>query len=522
MALTPRLDLRQSQSLVMTPQLQQAIKLLQMSNMELASYLEGELERNPLLEREEIDAGSELSENSTAQESDSDGGTAAPEQDVMELTSSETLPSSGDAPLDSDDENLWSSADSHANDRRSVEGISDPAGDAEAGELYWSNTGSGGRSDFADDDFDLDQRLTEKPDLRRHLMEQIGVDIAEPAQRIIALHLTEMLDASGYLSGDIAQLGEQLGCPVEMVEATLEKLQQFDPAGIFARNLKECLAAQLKEQNRYDPAIEVLLENLDLLAKRDVSQLMRLCDVDAEDLAEMVAEVRALNPRPASAFDLDVAEPVTPDVIMRRRADGDWLVELNNAALPRVLVNAKYSALVTTKARKKEDREYIAEQLQTANWLVKSLHQRANTILKVATEIVRQQELFFIYGIQHLKPLILRDIAEVIGMHESTVSRVTSNKYMSTPRGVYELKYFFTSAIASAEGGDAHSAESVRHRIKQLIDGEDPKKILSDDKLVELLRENGVDIARRTVAKYREALKIPSSVQRRREKQISL
>jgi RNA polymerase sigma-54 factor len=268
--------------------------------------------------------------------------------------------------------------------------------------------------------------------------------------------------------------------------------------------------------------MQALLDNLDLLAKRDVVRLMRACGVDAADLADMVAEIRSLNPKPASAFDHEVAQPVTPDVIVRPLPEGGWLVEVNSETLPRVLVDRRYYAEVSRVARQKADRDYILERLHSANWLVKSLHQRVNTILKVAKEIVRQQEAFFLHGVRYLKPLVLRDIAAVIEMHESTVSRATSNKFMATPRGIYEFKYFFTSAIPAAGGGDAHSAESVRFRIKALIDAETPDQVFSDDRIVELLRSDGVDIARRTVAKYREGMGIASSAQRRREKSISL
>jgi len=296
------------------------------------------------------------------------------------------------------------------------------------------------------------------------------------------------------------------------------RLQRFDPAGLFARSLSECLALQLRERNRLDPAMQALLDNLELLARRDLPQLLRICGVDSEDLTQMISEIRALDPKPAMAFDHSVAPPVTPDVLMRATVGGGWLVELNNDTLPRVLVNTRYYAKVSGASRSKEDKTYLTERFQSANWLVKSLHQRATTILKVATEIVRQQDAFFHRGIQYLRPLVLKDIALEISMHESTVSRVTANKFIATPRGIFELKYFFTQALGGSDGGESHSAESVRHRIKTLIDQEAATDILSDDKIVEILKVEGVDIARRTVAKYREAMHIPSSVQRRRDK----
>jgi RNA polymerase sigma-54 factor len=354
--------------------------------------------------------------------------------------------------------------------------------------------------------------------LRDHLVGQINMDLADPADRLIGLHLVELVNEAGYLTGSVEEAAATLGCPAERVEAVLGHLQRFDPPGIFARTLSECLTLQLKDKNRFDPAMQCLIEHLDMLARRELTALMRICGVDAEDLAEMIAEIRALDPKPALVFDHVVAQPITPDVLMRPAAGGGWIVELNSDTLPRVLVNTRYYTKVATSARNKEEKTYLSERFQSANWLVKSLHQRANTILKVASELVRQQEAFFQKGIQHLRPLVLRDIAGAISMHESTVSRVTANKYMATPRGIYELKYFFTQAIAGSDGGESHSAESVRHRIKALIDAEAPLDILSDDRIVEILKTDGVDIARRTVAKYREAMHIASSVQRRREK----
>jgi RNA polymerase sigma-54 factor len=295
-------------------------------------------------------------------------------------------------------------------------------------------------------------------------------------------------------------------------------LQTFDPPGVCARNLTECLAIQLKERDRYDPAMQTLVEHLDLLAKRDFVGLRRLCNISEEDLADMIAEIRSLNPKPGLAFGSTMVQPIVPDVFVRAAPDGTWQVELNSDTLPKVLINQKYYAQVSKTSRNEKEKAYIADCLQTATWLVRALDQRAKTILKVSSEIVRQQDGFFAKGVQHLRPLNLKTIADAIGMHESTVSRVTANKYMATSRGIFELKYFFTSAIAAADGGEAHSAEAVRHRIRQLIDDESDEDVLSDDTIVEKLRSAGVDIARRTVAKYREAMRIPSSVQRRREK----
>jgi RNA polymerase sigma-54 factor len=331
-----------------------------------------------------------------------------------------------------------------------------------------------------------------------------------------------MLDDAGYLVGDIEGVADQFGCPVARVEGVLARLQRFDPPGIFARSLRECLAIQLREKDRLDPAMQALLDNLDILARRDMAGLIRVCGVDVEDIQGMIAEIRALDPKPALAFEPVVAETVTPDILMRAQPGGGWSIELNAETLPRVLVNQRYHTRLAGSARSKKDREYVAERLQSANWLVKSLHQRAQTILKVATEIVRQQHGFFAYGVSLLRPLVLRDISAAIEMHESTVSRVTTNKFIASPQGIFELKYFFTSSISDTAGGEGHSAESVRHRIRSMIEAETADKVLSDDALVDILKGDGIDIARRTVAKYREALGIPSSVQRRREKALGL
>ena len=495
MSLTPRLDLRQAQSLVMTPQLQQAIKLLQLSNLELSTFIEQELENNPLLERDDGDrpepGESEPPPEIIPVETPMlDGGDAATVQDSFDV----------------DYDNLYNN---------------DSPGDCGDGEAFAQWSRGGGSHSFEEGESSLEQMLADGMSLRDHLVAQLNVDVPDPGDRLIGLHLISMLDETGYLSGEISIIAEKLGCGLERVEAVLAKVQSFDPAGIFARSLKECLALQLTERNRLDPAMQSLLDNLPMLARRDLPGLLKVCAVDNEDLADMIAEIKALDPKPALRFDHEVTMAVTPDVILRRGQDGSWLVELNSDTLPRVLVDTRYYAKVTGGAKTREDKTYLSERFQSANWLVKSLHQRATTILKVATELVRQQDGFFHHGIRHLRPLVLRDIADAIGMHESTVSRVTSNKYMATPRGIYELKYFFTQSIGSADGGDAHSAESVRHRIKALIDGEG-SGVLSDDRLVDLLKSEGIDIARRTVAKYREAMNIASSVQRRREKSLGM
>ncbi len=506
MALTPKLELRQSQSLVMTPQLQQAIKLLQMSSLELTSYVDSELEHNPLLERED-DHSTDLDlPDSPVDISNAESERAEPLLDASE--------GRDESPLDLDIDNTFTNDDDG--------GRSDAFTDAAEGFSGTDNLGSyGGGSGYDGDGNLLEQTVGEAINLRDHLTRQLGLTNQSPADTMIGTLLIDMLDDAGYLPQDLSFIQDTLGCTAEDVLRVLSIVQGFDPVGIFARSLSECLALQLAEKNRLDPAISVLLDNLELLAKRDYGKLKKLCQVDDEDLADMIKDIRALDPKPASSFDSIHEHPIIPDILMRKDTAGNWVLELNTDTMPRVLVANRYYAEISAHADK-QTKSFLNEKFQAANWLVKSLHQRATTIMKVATEIVRQQDGFFNRGISALKPLILKDVADVIGMHESTVSRVTTNKYIASPRGIYELKFFFTQALGSTGGGDAHSAEAVRHRIKSLIEQETAKAVLSDDRIAAILQEDGVDIARRTVAKYREAMKIPSSAQRRRAMKIQL
>jgi RNA polymerase sigma-54 factor len=518
MALSQRLEIRQSHALVMTPQLMQAIKLLQLSNLDLAAYVEGELERNPLLERAE-GAGEAGAEGASDQGS---GDRRAAEQDAAPV---------GSASAEGD----WRQAggergNGEARERSAADLDDVPPADADAassrsnGEMpgsysEWAGTGGGGRDGG---DYNLEAFVSAETTLADHLAEQLALTISDPARRMIGQYLIDLVDEAGYLNGDLVTVSEKLGAPRAEVDAVLKIIQTFDPPGVCARSLDECLAIQLKERNRFDPAMEMLVSHLDLLAKRDLAALRRLCGVSEEDLTDMIGEIRQLNPKPGLAFGSTLVQPIVPDVFVRAGPDGGFIIELNSDTLPKVLVNQIYHAEVAKTAKNDKDKSYLADCLQTATWLIRALDQRAKTILKVSTEIVRQQDAFFANGVQHLRPLNLKTIADAIDMHESTVSRVTANKYMATNRGIFELKYFFTSAIAAADGGEAHSAEAVRHRIRQMIDAEPAEQVLSDDTIVEKLREAGIDIARRTVAKYREAMRIPSSVQRRREKQSSL
>lgn len=507
MALSQRLEFRQTQALVMTPQLMQAIKLLQLSSLDLAAYVEGELERNPLLERAAEDDGVTQSGDAERRESEREVDGADGDWMNADLETSRSAMEEG---LGTELENTF--PDDSAPENAASADTKQPA--------YSESFGSGPRA-AEDGGYNLEAFVSNEATLADHLAEQMTLAISDPARRMIGRYLIDMVDEAGYLTGDLDGVAEKLGASRGDVEALLAILQTFDPPGVCARSLTECLAIQLKERDRYDPAMQALVEHLDLLAKRDLAALRKLCGINDEDLADMVAEIRNLNPKPGLAFGSTTVQPVVPDVFVRAAPDGTWQVELNSDTLPRVLINQRYYAQVSKTTRSDKEKSYIADCLQAATWLVRALDQRAKTILKVSGEIVRQQDAFFARGVQHLRPLNLKTVADAISMHESTVSRVTANKYMATARGIFELKYFFTSAIAAADGGEAHSAEAVRHRIRQLIDAETAVDVLSDDTIVEKLREAGVEIARRTVAKYREAMRIPSSVQRRRDKQAT-
>ena len=497
MALSAKLQLRQSQSLVMTPQLMQSIRLLQYTHMELDRFIDDEIERNPLLERQAQDDGS----GADAPEPPAD----APDTDWFD--SGETFSAqSMSEKLDTSLENIFPD-DPGTSDRLAPDLAS-----------QWKTQGASGGGAVSDG-FDLEDVTAAAVTLRDHVGEQIAFTFADPVERLVAAELTEWLDEAGYFRGELEEIALRLGVAPAMVDRILARCRQsFDPAGLFASNLAECLRLQLARRDRLDPAMAAMVDNLPLLARHDFQALRRLCGVDDEDLLDMAAEIRSLDPRPGLVFDGGSSDAIVADAEVRRAADGGWMVELNADALPRVLVDQTYYAKVSSHARNPAEKDFLAECMQNANWLTRSLDQRARTILKVASEIVRQQDAFLTHGVRHLRPLNLKMVADAIGMHESTVSRVTSNKYILTPRGVFELRYFFTAAIASAEGGEAHSSEAVRDRIRQMIEKEKPSDVLSDDAIVDILREGGIEIARRTVAKYREGMNIASSVQRRREK----
>ncbi len=502
MALGPRLDLRQSQSLVMTPQLQQAIKLLALSNLELETYIAEEIEKNPLLDTGDLNVepkGDDGGEN---------GADLPPEPGSQ---GSDEILSSGPAEAESTLD-MTGDADQFSNNSLSE---SDGALDGGLGLNGAAGSSSGAVGGEAPD---FENMLVAETTLAEHLMEQAGA-ILSGSDLLIAQHLIDQIDEAGYLQADLLEFAHRLGVQLDDVKRILVEVQSLEPVGIGARDLAECLALQAKEADRYDPAMARLIDNLDLLAKGALPQLKRMCGVDDEDLMDMISEIRAYDPKPGCKIGGGDVQAVVPDIFIAERA-GKWLIEINSATLPKVLVNRTYYTELKDGAQDKASKEWLNDCMADASWLVKALDQRQRTIIKVTTEIVKQQENFFREGVEHLRPLTLKNVADKIEMHESTVSRVTSNKYLSCSRGTFELKYFFTSGIQSSTGGEAASAEAVKSHIKSLIDNEDPKKILSDDKLVALLKDKGFDIARRTVAKYREALGLGSSVQRRRQKAL--
>ena len=493
MNIGPRLDLRQSQQLVMTPQLQQAIKLLALSNLEIETFIGEALDANPLLELGNSDTGVE---------------TAEPPLETP-------MPASEEASIDQLIGEVRGEADQPLDIDPAAMDLDRDTGDGNVFGLDGQSQAGGGEGPG------IDERGSGGVTLVVHLTEQLGAAAPNEQTAFIAAYLIGQLDDAGYLPATLRDLANDLGATLAEVEAALGVVQSLDPTGVGARSLAECLILQAKEADRYDPCMARLLDNLDLLAKGNIKQLKRICDVDDEDFADMMAELRGYDPKPGLRFAGDAeAAPVVPDLLVRARADGGWDIAINQATLPRVLVNRGYYLQLKSACSDKASRAWLSEKLTDANWLLKALDQRQKTILKVAAEIVKQQDGFFRNGVSDLKPLTLRMVADAIEMHESTVSRVTANKYLNCERGTFELKYFFTSGVASTDGEGTVSAEAVKAQIRALVDAEDAAKILSDDTLVDLLRDKGFDLARRTVAKYREAIGIGSSVQRRRQKAL--
>jgi RNA polymerase sigma-54 factor len=482
MGLGPSLSIRQSQQLVLTPQLRQAIQLLQLSNLELDAFLAEEISKNPLLEsgpEEREQAPSEFVEDSDSEEAPEDPGA-----DNIILGQADD-----DRPLDRD----WQS---EALETDSFSDVVAPGG--------------------SEDGFDFDRVEYSATSLAEHLADQLHG--ASGAVGDLARIIAETVDETGYLTVPLEQVADLTGAPVALVEKALELVQGLDPAGVGARSLAECLALQARAADRYDPAMARLIDNLDLLSKGRTQDLKRICGVDDEDLADMIRELRAYDPKPGCQISTAAADGVTPDVFVRQTQTG-YAIELNQATLPRLLINRRYYQELKAGPQDKASRAWLSECLQNASWLVKALDQRARTIVKVVSEIVKRQQAFFERGVSAMKPMTLREVADAIGMHESTVSRVTSNKYLLCDGGLYELKYFFGSGVASAEGEGGAAAEAVKAGIREIIEAE--TEVLSDDAIAALLKQRGFDCARRTVVKYREAMGIGSSIQRRRLRKIA-
>ncbi|WP_295630971.1 RNA polymerase factor sigma-54 [Novosphingobium sp.] len=509
MALGPRLDIRQSQSLVMTPQLQQAIKLLALSNLEIEAFIGDALDANPLLE---------LGDRGTADT----GGDSDPLLDLRRTTL-ESSPvdqligegrASDDRPLDIDASAIDSDRDT--GDGASASAAIDTGANREPGDEWgsdWSAAAGAGES------LAIEDRASGTASLAEHLHSQIGATTSDAGLLFVARWLIDQLNEAGYLTVPLNEAADALGVDSAIAGRALALVQGLDPTGVGARGLAECLELQAREADRFDPCMERLIANLELVARGEFARLKRLCQVDDDDLSDMLSELKGYDPKPGLRFGGSTPEAVVPDILVREGGDG-WDIALNPATLPRLVVNRSYYVEVRGACDGKDARAWLSERLTDANWLVKALDQRQRTILKVASEIVKRQEGFFRQGVAHLKPLTLRTVAEAIAMHESTVSRVTSNKYLNCERGTFELKFFFTSGVSSADGESAVSAEAVKAAIRSLIEAEDASAVLSDDTLVDMLRAKGFDLARRTVAKYREAIGIGSSVQRRRQKSL--
>ncbi|MBR2033158.1 MAG: RNA polymerase factor sigma-54 [Alphaproteobacteria bacterium] len=484
MAITPRLEIKQSQSLLMTQQLRQAINLLQLNNIELNEFIEQELARNPLLEKEDEHLNNQ-SDNftSTIDSSYDDNNTEEFKTDIDYSTTFDDYGSDSEG-YENNSNHDWSEYNKSKDHRQN-------------------------------EDFDyFEEKASKEKSLYQFINEQIGIKFKSVADKIIATRLSDELDAAGYFRGNINDIAKNLKCSPKKVQKVLNSLKELEPSGIFAENLKECLKIQLKDKNRYDPVIAKLLDNLELLAQGKIKELQKICQVNIDDLSEMISDIKSLNPKPTSDWDSDTNAYIIPDIFVQRSKNGSYRVELNQMSLPRVLINHQYYSELSK--HDKQAKRFLKENLSSANFLIKAMHQRATSILRVSEEIVRAQQDFFEHGIEKLKPLNLRDVAYNLEMHESTISRVTSNKYMHTPIGLFELKFFFSTAAGSYIGKEDVSTLAIKHKIKQIIATENKSSILSDDKIVEILSQKGIKIARRTVAKYRESMNIPTSAERKR------
>lgn len=520
-----------SQSLVMTPQLVQAIKLLQMSHLELSKHIETELQENPFLEQtdqnapegaDQIDQSGQVNELRDQTHYEVDGTEGSP----VELTrANDTI----QTPPDADFSNLYQ-------DEIGIGAQPEVRPTHDAARQITSVSNSAPQTNMGNPDGDslsLDARFANEPSLVDHLERQIDLLTEDPVMRALSHYLAAQLDGAGYLQIDSQDLISLFSVTEDIIDQAIALLQSCEPAGIGARSLRECLSLQLADRQQLDEAMTTLLDHLDVLGSGDLAKLAHICALDETALLEKITLIKGLNPKPGEQFTGPEPESLIADVIVTPRlkaahadygfhhsADPEdediWHIELNSQVLPKLLVNERYFKTVSRSASA-EEKEFLNGALQSASGLVKALDQRARSILKVAGEIVKQQSAFMEEGLMALKPMTLRQVAEAVELHESTVSRVTANKYIATPRGTFEMKFFFSSSIAGTDG-ETFSGEAVRYRIKQLIDQETPDAILSDDALVEKLRRDGITIARRTIAKYRENLGFGSSAARRRQK----
>ncbi len=497
-SMSQNISAKQLQSLVMTPQLQQSLKMLELSTQELQEYVEQELERNPLLEKQE-----ERSDEGDANNEQSSHPDTSDNKDVFEQSNDRSGEDASGA-LDADFSNVWQDKRDDENGRR--------------------DESSYESLNYDGDSFDkmayLEQTVAGEMSLEEKLQDQITLEFTQSTNRMIALKLLDSLDDRGYFDGDLSLIATELGCEIALVEKILSRCQEFYPTGIFSRTLAECLENQLRERNRFDPMMKKLLANLDLIAQAELKKLQKICAVDEQELREMIEEIRLLHPYPASDYFVETSQNIVADIFLTKDDGGGWKLELNQDTMPRLLVNNDYYASIKKSTQDKNEIHYVTEQFNTANWLLRTLHQRQETILKVASQIVKIQDEFLEKGVMYLKPMILSDIAEKVEMHESTVGRVTTNKYIATPRGIFELKYFFSSGVQNKGSDQMMSNKSVKHKIQALIEKETIENILSDDKIAEVLKAEGIDVARRTVSKYREALGIASSSQRKKKKKL--
>ena len=470
------LQLRLSQQLAMTPQLQQAIRLLQLSTLELQQELQQALESNPLLEQ--IDTHEEIDTRETQDSETLDTADALEQKEMPE-----------ELPLDAS----WDT-------------------------IYTAGTPSGTSGDYIDDELPVYQGETTQT-LQDYLMWQVELTPFSDTDRAIATSIVDADDDTGYLTVPLEDILESMGdeeIDIDEVEAVLKRIQRFDPVGVAAKDLRDCLLIQLSQFDKTTPWLEearlIISDHLDLLANHDFRTLMRVTRLKEDVLKEAVNLIQSLDPRPGQSIQTGEPEYVIPDVLVRKH-NGHWTVELNSDSIPRLQINQHYASMCNN-ARNDGDSQFIRSNLQDAKWLIKSLESRNDTLLRVSRCIVEQQQAFFEQGEEYMKPMVLADIAQAVEMHESTISRVTTQKYLHSPRGIFELKYFFSSHVNTEGGGEA-SSTAIRALVKKLIAAENPAKPLSDSKLTSLLSEQGIMVARRTVAKYRESLSIPPSNQRK-------